>query len=63
MDEEGVLDGTAAEGVGLALAHYAFAAVRPYQAVSSRLVMAEYLNNMGTLSVIVMYACSDSREL
>ena len=52
-------DNRAAEGVGLALAPHAFAALRHYQAVSPRILMAEFLTKVGPLSVIVVYAPTD----
>ena len=49
-------DGRAAEGVGLALTPHAWAALRHYQPVSPRMLVAEFLTQMGPLSVVVVYA-------
>ena len=49
-------DGRAAEGVGLALTLHAWAALRHYQTVSPRMLVAEFLTLMGPLSVVVAYA-------
>ena len=52
-------DGKAAEGVELALAPRAWAALRHYQAVSPRILMAEFLSKVGPLFVVVVYAPAD----
>ena len=52
-------DGNAAEGVGLALALQAMAALKHYQAVSSRILTAEFLTKVGPLCVVVVYAPTD----
>ena len=49
-------DGKAAEGVGLALALQAWAALRHYQAVSPRILTAEFLSKVGPRFVVVVYA-------
>ena len=46
----------AAEGVGLALAPQAWAALRHYQAVSPRILTAEFLSKVGPLFVVAVYA-------
>ena len=52
-------DGKAAEGVELALAPRAWAALRHYQAVSLRVLTAEFLSKVGPLFVVVVYAPTD----
>ena len=52
-------DTSNAEGMGLALTPHARAALRHYQAVSSRILKAELLTQAGPLLVIVAYAPTD----
>lgn len=52
-------DGKAAEGVGLAHAPQAMAALRHYQAVSSQILTAEFLTKVGPLCVVVVYGLTD----
>lgn len=52
-------DGSAREGVGLALAPHAKAALRCYQAVSYRILTGEFLTRVGLLLVFVVYAPID----
>ena len=52
-------DGSTREGVGLALAPHAKAALRCYQAVSSRILTGEFLTKVGPLLVVVAYAPTD----
>ena len=47
------------EGVGLALTPHAKAALRHYQAVSSRILKAEFLTQAGPLLMVVAYAPTD----
>ena len=49
-------DGRAAEGVGLPLTLHAWAALRHYQPVSPQMLVAEFLTQMGPLSVVVVHA-------
>ena len=51
------------EGVGLALTPHARAALRHYQAVSSRILKAELLTQAGPLLVIVAYAPTDQSRM
>ena len=56
-------DGTTLEGVGIALDAHAWAALRHYQAVSPRILTAEFLSLMGPLMIVVVYApTEDSSE-
>ena len=52
-------DGKAAEGVGLALAPWTWAALQHYQAVSPQILTAEFLAKAGPLFVDVVYAPTD----
>ena len=52
-------DGKAAEGVRLALALWAWAALRHYQAVSPQILTAEFLSKVGSLFVVVVNAPTD----
>ena len=56
-------DTSNAEGVGLALTPHARAALRHYQAVSSRILKAELLTQAGPLLVIVAYAPTDQSSM
>ena len=58
-------DGRHEEGVGLALTPHARSALRHYQAISSRLLTAEFMSHSGPLMVIVAYAPTnqDSTEV
>ena len=52
-------DGSTREGVGLALAPKAKAALRCHQAVSSRILTGEFLTRINPLLVVVVYAPTD----
>ena len=52
-------DGSTREGVELALAPHAKAALKYYQAVFSRILTGEFLTKVGTLLVVVVYAPTD----
>ena len=52
-------DENVAEGVRLAHAPQAMAALRHYQAVSSQILTAEFLTKLGRLCVVVVYALTD----
>ena len=47
------------EGVGLALTPHARAAMRYHQAVSPRVLAAEFLTKVGPLLIVVAYAPTD----
>ena len=47
------------EGVGLALTPYARATMQYHQAVSSRVLAAEFLTKVGPLLIVVAYAPTD----
>ena len=49
-------DGRSVEGVGLALSPQARASLRHHQTVSSRIMMAEFLTQVGPLMIVVVYA-------
>ena len=49
-------DGSTREGVGFSVAPHAKAALRCYQAVSSRILAGELLTKVGPLLVVVVYA-------
>ena len=59
----GRLDGSNAEGVGIALSSHARAALRHYQAVSPRVLTAEFLSRAGPLSIVVAYAPTDQSSV
>ena len=52
-------DGSTREGVRLTLAPHAKAALRCYQAVSSRILTGEFLTKVGPLLMVVVYAPTD----
>ena len=52
----GRLDGSNVEGVGIALSSHTRAALQHYQAVSPRVLTAEFLSRAGSLSNVVAYA-------
>ena len=49
-------DGRSVEGVGLALSPQARTSLRHHQSVSSRIMMAEFLTQVGPLMIVVVYA-------
>ena len=54
---------TTLEVVGIALNAHAWAALRHYQAVSPRILTAEFLSQVGPLMIVVVYApTEDSSE-
>ena len=59
----GRLDGSNVEGVGIALSPHARAALRHYQAVSPRVLTAEFLSRAGPLSIVVAYAPTDQSSV
>ena len=56
-------DANNAEGVGLALSPHAKAALRHYQAVSSRILKAEFLTQAGPLLMVIAYAPTDQSSV
>ena len=49
-------DGRSVEGVGLALSPQAQASLHHHQSVSSRIMMAEFLTQVGPLMIVVVYS-------
>ena len=56
MIYSGTLDGRNVEGVGLAITARAKAAMRFHKAVSSRVLAAEFMTQVGPITVVVAYA-------
>ena len=51
------------EGVGLALTPRARATMQYHQAVSSRVLAAEFLTKVGPLLIVVAYALTDQESI